>query len=71
MGWLEGIEPSITGPQPAVLPLHHSHHEVFCSASIAVFGHFGNTRRQTEKYAILSVESYETNPRFRFLSIRA
>ena len=26
MGWLVGIEPTITGPQPAVLPLHHSHH---------------------------------------------
>ena len=26
MGWLEGIEPSPTGPQPAVLPLNYSHH---------------------------------------------
>lgn len=26
MGCLSGIEPEITGPQPAVLPLHHRHH---------------------------------------------
>lgn len=29
MGCLEGIEPSITGPQPAVLPLHHRHHNLY------------------------------------------
>ena len=28
-----GIEPTITGPQPAVLPLHHSHHETRLSYS--------------------------------------
>ena len=27
MGCLSGIEPEITGPQPAVLPLHHRHHQ--------------------------------------------
>ncbi|MEN9558744.1 MAG: hypothetical protein RL141_1113 [Candidatus Parcubacteria bacterium] len=29
MGWPTGIEPVITGPQPAVLPLHHGHHDGF------------------------------------------
>lgn len=29
-GWLEGIEPSLTGPQPAVLPLNYSHHVNNC-----------------------------------------
>ncbi len=27
MGWLSGLEPELTGPQPVVLPLHHSHHK--------------------------------------------
>ena len=27
MGCLSGIEPEITRPQPAVLPLHHRHHQ--------------------------------------------
>ena len=26
MGWLLGVEPRLTGPQPAVLPLNYRHH---------------------------------------------
>jgi hypothetical protein len=26
LGWPEGVEPSLAGPQPAVLPLNYGHH---------------------------------------------
>lgn len=55
IGCLERIELSITGPQPAVLPLHHGHHIIFLYISILTFG---------QKYEPNNDNFYTTTPNY-------
>lgn len=64
LGWLVGIEPTITGPQPAVLPLHHSHHGIERGKRIAGFAVFCKGRGKKKKAPKTELEKKDRNPLF-------